>query len=284
MKQIQWYPGHMVKSIRQISENLNKMDLVFILLDARLPLSSMNPKILKLLENKRVIILFNKMDLADLNKTLLWQEYYQKLGFETLMIDSNSGKNIHLISDKATKLMKDVIDKNKQKGLLTKAFRVMIVGIPNVGKSTLINRLAGKNVTKTANKPGVTKSQQWIKLNEQFDLLDTPGVLWPKFEDPKVGYHLAITGAIKDHILPMDDVCAYAIKHLQTHYLKALQARYSVNILESSTFIEVLDEIGKLRGAKLNKNEYDYDRIYQIILTDIRSKALGGITFDIVHE
>ena len=127
------------------------------------------------------------MDLADLNKTLLWQEYYQKLGFETLMIDSNSGKNIHLISDKATKLMKDVIDKNKQKGLLTKAFRVMIVGIPNVGKSTLINRLAGKNVTKTANKPGVTKSQQWIKLNEQFDLLDTPGVLWPKFEDPKVG-------------------------------------------------------------------------------------------------
>lgn len=284
MKQIQWYPGHMVKSIRQISENLNKMDLVFILLDARLPLSSMNPKILKLLENKRVIILFNKMDLADLNKTLLWQEYYQKLGFETLMIDSNSGKNIHLISDKATKLMKDVIDKNKQKGLLTKAFRVMIVGIPNVGKSTLINRLAGKNVTKTANKPGVTKSQQWIKLNEQFDLLDTPGVLWPKFEDPKVGYHLAITGAIKDHILPMDDVCAYAIKHLQTHYLKALQTRYSVNILESSTFIEVLDEIGKLRGAKLNKNEYDYDRIYQIILTDIRSKALGGITFDIVHE
>lgn len=284
MKQINWFPGHMVKSLRQMRESLNQMDIVFVLLDARLPFSSMNPEVLKMLKHKKVLILFNKTDLADVKQTSKWQVYYESIGFYTLMIDSSRGRNVYKITDLANIILKDRIDKDSQKGLLKKAFRVMIVGIPNVGKSTLINRIAGKNVAKAANTPGVTRSQQWIKLSKDFDLLDTPGVLWPKFEDPKVGYHLAVTGAIKDHILPIDDVCKYAIEFLQKHYLFKLKERYSEEITEDSSYVEVLDIIGKVRNAILNKHEYDYERIYYIILNDIRSKQLGGITFDIFDE
>lgn len=278
-KQIQWYPGHMFKSFREIKEKLKLMDLVMILLDARLPISSMNPDVLKMVKHKPILLLFNKMDLADSNILKRHMDDYQKNGFEGLKIDSQAQINTNKIHEKAQEILKEKIERNKSKGLQERPIRTMILGIPNVGKSTLINALAGKKSTKTGNKPGVTKAQQWIKLGSNFELLDTPGVLWPKFDDAKVGYHLAITGAIKDDIIPMDDVCQYALNFLKQHYPNRLFEKYDIP-LDMYDYVEMLDQIGRKRGALLKGAEIDYDRVYHLILTDIRSKALGGLSFD----
>ncbi|MFU8792426.1 MAG: ribosome biogenesis GTPase YlqF [Acholeplasmataceae bacterium] len=279
MKQIQWFPGHMFKSFRQIKEKLKLMDILIVLLDARLPQSSMNPEIYKLMSSKPTLILFNKMDLADDQVLSFWINKYQNEGFHTLKIDAQSGNNVNKIYTKTEEILKEKLDRQKSKGLKVRPLRTMILGIPNVGKSTLINQLAKSKSTKTGNTPGVTKAQQWIKLGEDFELLDTPGVLWPKFDDPIVGYHLAITGAIKDKILPMDDIVKYAIDFLVTYYPKRLKERYEITDM-TLTFVEMLDHIGKKRGALLKGNDIDYDRVYQIILTDIRNNHLGGLSFD----
>jgi len=278
MKQIQWFPGHMFKSLREIREKLKLMDLVIVLLDARLPLSSMNPELKKITQHKPTLILFNKMDLSDQKILNAWMKHYQNEGYYALKIDAQSGQNIQKIREVSETILKEKLDREKEKGLKRRALRTMILGIPNVGKSTLINRLSQSSATKVGNKPGVTKAQQWIKLGDDFELLDTPGVLWPKFDDPKVGYHLAITGAIKDNILPEDDVVSYAINFLKTYYPNRLKERYEVD--PALSFIEILDHIGRLRGALLKGAEIDYDRVYQIILTDIRNHQLGGLSFD----
>ncbi|MDD3067979.1 MAG: ribosome biogenesis GTPase YlqF [Acholeplasmataceae bacterium] len=277
-KQIQWFPGHMFKSLREIREKIKLMDIVMILLDSRLPYASMNPEIMKITQHKPVILLFNKMDLADGEILALSEKKYQEMGYYTLKIDAQSGKNVDKIHQLARDVLKDKIQKEESKGLKIRPFRTMILGIPNVGKSTLINQLSKSSATKTGNTPGVTKAQQWIKLGDTFEMLDTPGVLWPKFTDPKVGYHLAITGAIKDRILPEDDVCHYALDFLKTYYPKKLYQRYQIT--EAMDYVSMLDQIGKLRGALLKGAEVDYDRVYQIILTDIRGKQLGGLSFD----
>lgn len=277
-KQIQWYPGHMFKSFREIREKLKLMDMVMILLDARLPLSSMNPDILKTIKQKPSIILLNKMDLADDKETDKFIKDFQRQGFLAVKVDAQNKKNIHQITNLARQALKDKLDKARDKGLQERPIRTMILGIPNVGKSTLINALANKKATKTANRPGVTKAQQWIKLSDTFELLDTPGVLWPKFEDEKIGYHLAITGAIRDNILPTDDIVCYALNFLKKYYSDRLKERYDVN--DDMSCVEILDHIGILRGALLKGAEIDYDRVYQIILTDIRNGVLGGLTFD----
>ena len=277
-KQIQWFPGHMFKSLREIREKLSLMDIVLVLLDARLPESSMNPELFKLIKNKPMLILLNKMDLADENELTKWITRFNQQGYKTLKIDSQTGKNVNKIHAACKEVLKEKLDREKQKGLLERPIRTMILGIPNVGKSTLINQLTKTSATKTGNTPGVTKAQQWIKIGQNFELLDTPGVLWPKFEDKKVGYHLAITGAIKDKILPDDDICHYALEFLSSNYPKRLFDRYGIK--PEMTYIEMLDQIGKLRGAIIKGNEIDYARVYTIILTDIRNKQLGGLSFD----
>ena len=278
MKQIQWFPGHMFKSLRQIREKISIMDIVLVLVDSRLPLSSINPELFKIISHKPKVMLFNKMDLADENVLNEWVSYYQKEGFATLKIDSVTGKNINKIHPLCQEVLKEKLEREKSKGLKPRPLRTMILGIPNVGKSTLINQLSKSSATKTGNTPGVTKAQQWIKLGENFELLDTPGVLWPKFEDPIVGYHLAITGAIKDKILPEDDVVQYAIKFLKKYYPNRLKDRYGIHI--ESDYVEMLDTIGRLRGCLIKNGEIDYSRVYTIILTDIRNKMLGGLSFD----
>jgi ribosome biogenesis GTPase A len=261
-----------------MKEKLKLMDMVMILLDARIPLSSMNPEVLKIIKNKPVLILFNKMDLADPYILKQFSQYFDDMGYETLSIDSTTRKNINKIYPSALKLLDEKIQKQASKGLKIRAIRTMILGIPNVGKSTLINALSNRKATKTGNTPGVTKAQQWIKLSDTFELLDTPGVLWPKFDDINVAYHLAITGAIKDQILPLDDVCHYALTFMQNHYINRLSERYGIT--KEMTFVDMLDHIGRKRGALLRGSEIDYDRVYRIILTDIRGKQLGGLSFD----
>ena len=277
-KQIQWYPGHMFKSIREIKEKLKLMDLVMILLDARLPVSSMNPNILKIVKHKPTLILLNKMDLADDEMTNQFITYYKKQGFLATKIDAQNRKNVNQIASLAKEALKDQLAKEREKGLKERPIKTMILGIPNVGKSTLINALANRKAAQTANRPGVTRAQQWIKLGNTFELLDTPGVLWPKFEDESIGYHLAITGAIKDHILPIDDVVCHALDYLKTYYPLRLVNRYDIK--KEMMCVEMLDHIGQLRGALQKGREIDYDRVYQIILTDLRGGQLGGITFD----
>ncbi len=278
IKQIQWFPGHMFKSLREIREKLSLMDIVLVLLDARLPQSSMNPELFKLIKNKPMLILLNKMDLADENELAKWIQAFNQRGYKTLKIDAQTGKNVNRIHQACKDILHEKLSREKEKGLLERPIRTMILGIPNVGKSTLINQLTKTSATKTGNTPGVTKAQQWIKIGQNFELLDTPGVLWPKFEDKKVGYHLAITGAIKDKILPEDDICHYALEFLQQHYPKRLALRYGID--QTMTYVEMLDHIGKLRGALIKGEEIDYARVYTIILTDIRNKQLGGLSFD----
>lgn len=281
-QQINWYPGHMFKSFREIKANLKLMDVIFLLIDARIPYSSMNPEILDVLKDKPTIILFNKMDLADETIMNNWLKHYEQQGFVCLPIDSQSGKNINQIKNLVDQILAEKIKRDLEKGLKPRNYKTMVLGIPNVGKSTLINTLSNSRSTKVGNRPGVTKSKQWVKLSNGFDLLDMPGVLWPKFEDEKVGYNLAITGAIKDDILPLDDITYYAITFLQNNYLKRLQDRYSEEITQDMEFVTVLDIIGKKRGALIHGGEIDYDRVYNIVLNDIRNKQLGKLAFDLL--
>ena len=278
MKQIQWFPGHMFKSLREIREKISLMDIVIVLVDSRLPSSSMNPELFKIIKTKPTVLLFNKMDLSDDQILNQWLDHYQKLGYSTLKIDSQTGKNVNKLHDLTREVLKEKVDRERSKGLKERPIRTMILGIPNVGKSTLINQLSKSSATKTGNTPGVTKAQQWIKLGENFELLDTPGVLWPRFDDATVGYHLAITGAIKDKILPEDDVVHYAMDFLKKYYPKRIYDKYGIT--SEDNYIDMLNKVGKMRGALGKGGEIDYDRVYTIILTDIRNKQLGGLSFD----
>jgi len=280
MKQVQWFPGHMFKSLREIREKIKLMDIVYILIDARVPYSSMNPEVLKIVGDKPTLLLFNKIDLADRKQVDLWVQHYEKEGYHTLLINSQTGFNVNKIYGRSKEILSAKIQKSKDKGMRFDRVRSMILGIPNVGKSTLINKLVNKKATTVGNRPGVTKAQQWIKINPSFELLDTPGVLWPKFEDENVGYALAITGAIKDDTLPMNQVVVYAINYLKTYYPNRLKERYNIDNANELNEVEILDRIGQVRGALEKGGFIDYDRVYTIVLTDIRNKQLGALSFD----
>lgn len=273
---IQWYPGHMAKAKREIEEKLKVVDIAFVLLDARIPLSSLNPVTMEILKNKSKLLILTKSDMADNIQTKLWLDYFKNQGSLAVAIDSLSGQNIKKIETLSKEVLKEKLLKDLKRGLKPRPIRAIIVGIPNVGKSTLINKLAGKKVANVGNMPGVTKAQQWIRLNESIDLLDTPGVLWPKFDDKKVGIHLALTGAIKDEILPKEDLVFYLIDFFKENYTLMFSKRYDIMIDNTKTNIEIIEEIGLKRGIKKD----DYERIYDIILNDFKNARIGKITLD----
>jgi ribosome biogenesis GTPase A len=277
---IQWFPGHMAKAKREVQEKLKLIDIVFELLDARIPLSSRNPMINEILGSKPRIVLLNKADMADETVTEQWIAYFGQERLRALAIDAQTGTGIRQIVSTAKEMLKDKFAKMAAKGIKNpRPMRALIVGIPNVGKSTLINRLAGRNIAKTGDKPGVTKAQQWIKVGKEMELLDTPGILWPKFEDEEVGLKLATTGAIKDTILNLQDVAVYALTFLKERYPERLKDRYSLADIPEE-IAALFDAIGKRRGCLVSGGAVDYDKVAEIVLHDIRTEKLGRISFE----
>lgn len=272
---IQWYPGHMAKAKKEIEERLRIIDIVFELVDARIPFSSKNPVIEQIIGNKPKLLLLTKADLADGNQTQKWSRYFQTLGYQVLEIDAISGFNIKRIVKWAKEVLAEKLAKEKAKGMLERPLRAMIVGIPNVGKSTLINTLVKRKSTMVGDKPGVTKAQQWVMVNQDLDLLDTPGVLWPKFDDELVGLHLALTGAIKDEILDSFKLGEYLITFLQNFYPLSLMEKWEITREMSIT--EVLESISQKRG--FINNDYQ-ERVLDLIIKEFRNGRLGRITLD----
>ena len=276
MATIQWFPGHMSKARRQVQENLKHVDFVTILVDARLPLSSQNPMLTKIVGDKPKLLILNKADLADSNRTKEWRSYFENQGTKTLAINSKEQSTVKLVTDAAKSLMADKIQRLRERGIQKETLRTMIIGIPNAGKSTLMNRLAGKKIAVVGNKPGVTKGQQWLKSNKDLEILDTPGILWPKFDDELVGLKLALTGAIKDQLLPMDEVTIFGLNYFKTYYPERLEERFKGIDLEEEA-PEIIMEMTRKLGFR-----EDYDRFYNLFVKEVRDGKLGRYTLDIV--
>ncbi len=276
---INWYPGHMAKAIREISEKVKIVDLVIVLLDARSPISSFNPLLKSTLNNKRCLYVLTKKDKADSKETTKWLEYYKKKGIKAISVDSRDLKNAKTVVKTCETLMEEKRKKDQLRGLKPRPIKTMIVGIPNVGKSTLINALVGKKVAAVGDKPGVTKVQQWIRINQNLELLDTPGVLWPKFDDQIIGLHLSITGAINDNILPILDIAYYFIDFLQKYYPDALAKRYDTDFI-NKTSEEILGEIAKSQNHYLANKELNLEKTALFIIQEYRSGYYGKITMD----
>ena len=286
-----WYPGHMAKTKRQILEDLKLIDVVVEILDARIPISSQNPDVKDYMKNKGKVVVLNKSDLADDTETQKWVRYFEKQGIKAIVTDSNSGKGINNFTKAVLDVSKECQEKFANKGRVGKAIRIMIVGIPNVGKSSFINRITKKNIAQVGNKPGVTRQKQWIRLQEGMELMDTPGVLWPKLESEEVGLNLAFTGTIKDDVLPQTEVAYELIKFLLQNYRTNLSERYNISnehieqVLsqdqpENFNIYEIMQEIGKKRGAIISGGQIDDEKTAKIVLEDFRSGKLGKITIE----
>lgn len=275
---VQWYPGHMTKAKRQMQEDIKLIDLIIELVDARVPLSSRNPDIDELGRNKSRLILLNKADLADERQNEAWKSFFQEKGFFVVKIDSRSGSGMKAIQNVIQEACKEKIERDRRRGIKNRPIRAMVVGIPNVGKSTFINTFAGKACAKTGNKPGVTKGKQWIRLNKGVELLDTPGILWPKFEDQEVGIRLACVGSIKDDILNMEELSLNLIDFLLKKYPALLKDRYGIG--EEGTSVQILESIARVRGCLKKGDELDYAKAAGIIFDDFRSGRLGRITLE----
>jgi ribosome biogenesis GTPase A len=278
----QWYPGHMTKAKRMMQENIKLIDLVIELVDARLPVSSRNPDIDELGKNKARLILLNKADLAEEKWNDAWAEYFKKKGYSVVKVNSKKGGGIKSIQGVIQEACKEKIERDRKRGILNRPVRAMVVGIPNVGKSTFINALAGKACAKTGNKPGVTKGKQWIKLNKNIELLDTPGILWPKFEDQQVGLRLALIGSIRDEILNQDEMAIELIEYLKNHYQGILADRYQVD--ENEDKVKILEQIALNRNCKMKGNELDYEKASKIVLEEFRNGKLGKISLETPEE
>lgn len=280
--QFQWYPGHMTKARRQMQEDMKLIDLVIELVDARIPLSSRNPDIDELGKQKARLILMNKADLASEEQTAAWAEYFRKKGWFVVKLDARSRTGMKTISSVIMEACREKTERDRKRGIKNRPIRAMVVGIPNVGKSTFINTYAGKACARTGNKPGVTKGKQWIKLNKNVELLDTPGILWPKFEDQQVGLLLALIGSIKDEILNIDELSLELIGILKENYPGVLAARYGVE--EDRNPPELLMQIAENRNCVKRGNEPDYSKAAALVIDEFRSGRLGNITLEFPNE
>ena len=274
---LSWYPGHMAKTKREIKEKIDLIDIVFEVIDARIPYSSKNKDIDSMVSNKPRVIIITKIDLCDLDKTNKWIKCYEEKGFTVIPMDLINNSNTKIIFEKIKPLIEELNNKRISKGLKPRRARILVLGVPNVGKSTLINRLVGKKATNVGNKPGVTKSLEWIRINDKVELLDTPGILWPKLDDEIVAHNLAAMTAIKEEILEKDDIAIYIINKMLEEYEDNIRTRY--NITEKEDIVVILDQIGKKIGA-IRNNETDYDRVYTKVIKDLQDGYLGKVTFD----
>ncbi|MCE8500923.1 ribosome biogenesis GTPase YlqF [Latilactobacillus sakei] len=278
MMTIQWYPGHMAKAQKQIKERLKAVDLILEIVDARVPESSINPMIQELGQNKPILLIMNKADMADPRRTQQWIETFKKRGITAIALDAQHKAKLPMIEKVAQEILAEKLAKKRGKGIRNPVIRAMCVGVPNVGKSTILNRLVQKNIAVTGNRPGVTKNQQWLKAGQTLELLDTPGVLWPKFEDPTIGSKLALTGAISDAIYHPDDVVIFALEHFKEYYPSQLQKVYKVTDAELE---EPAAELIMILTKRLGFKE-DYDRFCVKFINDARQGKLGRFTLDVV--
>ena len=279
---VQWYPGHMTKAKRQMQEDIKLIDLIIELVDSRVPLASRNPDIDELGKNKARLILLNKSDLGDERQNEAWKAYFQGKGFYVVKVDSRSGSGMKAIQAAIQEACREKTERDRRRGIKNRPIRAMVVGIPNVGKSTFINTFAGRACAKTGNKPGVTKGKQWIRLNKNVELLDTPGILWPKFEDEAVGMRLAYIGSIKDDILNMEELSLTLIDFLREKYSGALEKRYQIQ--EEGTAVQILEAIARSRVCLKKGEEQDYAKASLILFDDFRSGKIGRITLEWVPE
>lgn len=277
---INWYPGHMAKARRLIKEKIDMVDIVYEVVDARIPLSSKIKDVDDLIKNKPRIIIMTKTDLCDLDKTKLLAAKYEQLGYKVVMTDLINNKGINKIYEVTDFLLNDLNKKREEKGLKKRAYRALIIGIPNVGKSTLINRLVGKKATITGDKPGVTKNLSWIRINKDLELLDSPGILWPKLDDQTQAYNLACFSAIKEEILPKGKVACYILNYLNNNYRDNLIKRYDLSDFDYDDVVPSYEKIGKKRGCLVSGGEVDYDKVSNLIIKDLREGYLGKVTFD----
>ncbi|MDD4036083.1 MAG: ribosome biogenesis GTPase YlqF [Bacilli bacterium] len=277
---INWYPGHMVKTKREIINKLKLIDIIYEVIDARIPYSSKIRDIDDITKEKPKILVFTKTDLCDIMETNKWINHYKDEGYKVITIDLVDPKGISNLLTLTEEVMKELDDNRRQKGMLKKKYRALVIGVPNVGKSTLINRLAGKKAAPVGNKPGITKRLGWIRVSDKLELLDSPGILWPKLEQDTVAYNLASMSAIKEDIIPIDDISIYILKTLYKYYPDKLKERYSLQNIDLNDITNTLDLIGKKRGALIKGGEIDYDKVYEIIYKDLKEGYFGGVTFD----
>ena len=281
---IQWFPGHMAKARREVSEQLKKVDVVFEIVDARIPESSRNPMMEDIIKHKPKVLILNKSDLAERDKTKQWIRHYESQGIIAIEIDSIHSQITSAIEQAAKRATAHIFERNEKKGIHKKTIRALILGIPNVGKSTVINTLAKKGAAKTGNKPGVTKAQQWINVGKSLQLLDTPGILWPKFEREDIGLKLSLTGAIKGDIVHLDEVAIFALNYLIEHKYETLCEHYKIDFDHDGEVIDYFDQIGIKRGMKMKGNEINYELVIETIIRDVRNKKFGPITLEMPND
>ena len=281
---IQWYPGHMTKAKRMMAENIALVDIIIELLDSRIPLSSQNPEIERLAKGKPRIVVLNKTDMSDPTATAQWLAYYRSKGLAAVGVDAITGKGVSQITDEARRIMQPKLERSQARGRISRPIRAMIAGIPNVGKSTLINKLVGKAATKTADRPGVTRGKQWIRIVKDLELLDTPGLLWPKFDDKRVGLYLAFTGAINDQIIDIVELSLELIATLLIKAPGALEARYKIEISNEDTNLDILEKIATVRGFRLKGGVLNLERTAITLIDEFRAARLGRITLELLGD
>lgn len=281
---IQWYPGHMTKTRRKMEEDLKLVDAVCEILDARIPLSSRNPDIASICGNKPRMVILNRTDLADPNMTARWSDYFKSLGFAVVCTDCKSRKGIDRFVPAIRELLAEKLQRYAEKGFVNKPLKIMIVGIPNVGKSTFINQISGRKGAKAENRPGVTRGKQWVTVDQGLLLLDTPGILWPKFEDEEVGRRLAYTGAVKDDVVDIETLACHLIEMLHKRYPQALLDRYKIDLPDGSPGYELLEEGARKRGFLLARGELNTERMARILLEEYRSCKIGRFTLEVPDE